>query len=71
VYQYWGNLLANQNIKHKAAMSCLHRFDYEGVITADDPDPHLFGVLLKEWLKRLPSPLISDYKACVEMAEKV
>ncbi len=49
----------------------LHQFDLHQVLEADESgDPHLFCVLLKEWLKRLPQPLIADYKACLAMAQQ-
>jgi hypothetical protein len=51
----------------EAAMARLHRFDYT-LPSGDYDDPHLYCVLLKEWLKRLPLPLLADYAGCLELA---
>jgi hypothetical protein len=47
--------------KHMAMMR-LHRYEYFDIASRD---PHLYAVLLKEWLKRLPQPLLSDYEVWV------
>ncbi len=52
-------------VKHNA-MVRLHQFDYT-MRPKDYDDPHLYCVLLKEWVKRLPMPLIEDYAACLRL----
>ena len=56
------------SVVKEMAMARLHRFEYALPPAGDYDDPHLYCVLLKEWLKRLPVPLIGDYAGCLELA---
>ncbi len=52
--------------KH-ASMARLHLFDYHAVEEDMGNDPHLYCVLLKEWIKCLPQPLICNADACLAL----
>ena len=49
-----------------AALARLH----SGVLDSTSKDPHLYCVLLKEWLRRLPEPLVPSYEKCIRLAEE-
>lgn len=49
----------------KMAMAALHA----GLLDSTSPDPHLYCVLLKEWFRRLPSPLVPSYDKCITLAK--
>jgi hypothetical protein len=52
----------------KEAMRKIHLFVLDDNADGQREDPYLFCALLKEWLMRLPEPLINDYGACLSLA---
>jgi hypothetical protein len=51
------------------AMRRLHVFDYTSEQGLRE-DPYLFAALLKEWLMRLPDPLIGNYGICMTLGQQ-
>lgn len=50
----------------KEAMRRLHAYDY----ALPQEDPYLHAALLKEWLMRLPDPLINNYALCLQLGQQ-
>ena len=48
----------------QAGLARLH----SGLLDTSSEDPHLYCALLKEWLRRLPEPLVPSYEKCVGLS---